>query len=105
MNFFDKQIGMAKNNYNYFFMRLLSGILKIICKLAIMLLVSNIFNFLIINIIVLIYTIYSLFSIYNLYNYYIEIMGDIKNTLCFSDFLFKFDFSNRIFKGMVKYGK
>lgn len=108
MNYLDKQIKIAKENYNYFFMKLIFGILSIIFKLSIMLLISSIFNYVIINIIALIYTIYSFYNIVNICKYYFSIINDIKNTLGYSDLAFEIDFSlfdNNIFKGVVKYGK
>lgn len=108
MNYLDKQIIMAKNNYNYFFMKLLLSVLKIIFKLSIVLLISSIFNYLIINIIAIIYTIYSLFAVLYFSKYYIDIINDIKNTLGYNNYSFEIDFSlidKNIFKGMLKYGK
>lgn len=108
MNYLDKQIRAAKDNYNYFFMKLIFSNLNIIFKLSIMLLISSIFNYTIINIITLIYTIYSLYCIINICNYYFNIIKDIKDTLGYSDLSFEIDFSlfdNNIFKGVVKYGK
>lgn len=108
MNYFDKQIRTAKDNYNYFFMKLIFGILNIIFRLSIMLLISIIFNYTIINIIALIYTVYSFYNIVNICKYYFNIINDIKDTLGYSDLYFEIDFSlfdNNIFKGVVKYGK
>ena len=108
MNYLDKQIRDAKNNYNYFFVKLIFGILSIIFNLSIMLLISSVFNYVIINIIALFYTIYSFFKIINICKYYFSIINDIKNTLGYSDLFFEIDFSlfdNNIFKGVVKYGK
>ena len=108
MNYLDKQIRIAKDNYNYFFMRLLFSILKIIFKLSIVLLTSSIFNYLIINIIVLLYVFYSIYQLYYVIKYYTSIINDIKNTLGYNEYCFEIDFSlvnNSIFKGMVKYGK
>jgi len=108
MNYLDKQIKDAKYNYNYFFIVLIFGILKILFKLAIMLLLSSIFNYVIINIIVLLYTFYSLYNIYYLCDYYFDIINDIKNTLGFSDLSFEIDFSLihiKYLEGVLKYGK
>ena len=108
MNYLDKQIRIAKDNYNYFFMRLIFSVLKVIFKLSFILLLSSVFNYLIINIIALIYTIYSLCNIYFIIKYYSGIINEIKDTLGYDDYSFELDFNlvnNNIFKGMVKYGK
>ena len=108
MNFFNEQVKIAKDNYNYFFMRLFFSILKIVFKLSCLLLLSSIFNYLVINIIVLIATIYYLYNVYYICSYYFDIINDIKDTLGYNNYSFELDFSlinNNIFKGMVKYGK
>lgn len=108
MNYLDEQMICAKDNYNYFFMKLLFGILKVIIYLSIVLLISIIFNYLFINIIALIYTIYSMYAIYSVIKYYTDIINDIKNTLGYNYYSFEIDFSlinKNIFKGIVKYGK
>ena len=108
MKFLDQQIRIAKDNYNYFFMKLLFSVLKIIFNLSVVLLFSSVFNNLVINIIALIYTIYSMYSIYFVSIYYINIINDIKDTLGYNDYIFEIDFSqvnNSVIKGLVKYGK
>ena len=108
MSFLDKQIREAKDNYNYFFMRLFFSVLKIILKLLCVLLISGIFNYLFINIIALIYTIYSLYCLYDICNYYFNIICEIKETLRYNEFSFVIDFclvNNSILKGILKYGK
>jgi hypothetical protein len=49
MKFLDKQISEARNNYNYFFIKLIFSIFKNIFKLSIILLISSIFDYTIIN--------------------------------------------------------
>ena len=44
-SFFDKQVKLAYDNYNYFFMKMIVKILQISLKLAIVLLISEIFNY------------------------------------------------------------
>ena len=71
----DNQIEIAKYNYNYFFTKMIVKILQTCFKLSCILLISEIFNYTIINIIAIIYTIISLFNIYiiiNNYKYIIE---------------------------------
>ena len=43
-SFFDKQVKLAYDNYNYFFMKMIVKILQISLKLATVLLISEIFN-------------------------------------------------------------
>lgn len=108
MNYLEKQFRDAKDNYNYFFVKLVFDILKILVKLSIMLLISSIFNYVIINIIVLVYTFYAIYNIYSLCNYYFDIIYDIKNTIGYSDLSFEIDFSLiniNYLKGALKYGK
>lgn len=108
MNYLDKQFKEAQDNYNYFFVKLIFSIFKIIVWLAFMLLISSIFNYTIINIIALIYTIYALFNIYNTLKYYSIIITDIKETLKLDSLSWKIDtnlLNINFFKGVVKYGK
>ena len=56
----DNQIEVAKYNYNYFFTKMIVKILQTCFKLSCILLISEIFNYTIINIIAIIYTIISL---------------------------------------------
>lgn len=98
----------AKENYNYFFMKLLFGILKVIINLSVVLFISVIFNYLIFNIIALVYTIYSMYVIYSVIKYYTDIISDIKNTLGYNYYSFEIDFSlinKNFFKGILRYGK
>ena len=108
MNYLDKQIKHARDNYNYFFIKLIFCILKNMIKLSIMFLLSSIFNYTCINIIVLLYTIYTIYNIYSLCVYYFNIINDIKDTLGYEELTFEIDFSLidvKFLKGMVKYGK
>ena len=108
MKYFERQIKEAKDNYNYFFMKLIIDILKVLMKLSIILLITCILNYTIINILALIYTIYSLFIIGWLYKYYFNIINDIKDTLGYSKLSFEVDFNfiNRgILRSVIKYGK
>jgi len=108
MNYLEKQFRDAKDNYNFFFVKLVFDILKILVKLSIILLISSIFNYFIVNIIVFIYIFYVIFNIYNLSNYYFGIISDIKETMGYSDLSFEIDFSLiniNYLKGALKYGK
>lgn len=107
MNYFDRQIDDARSNYNYFFIKLFFSILKIIFKLSIILIISNVFNLTFINIMAICYTIYSFYEIYRVCTYYIDIINDIKNTLEIN-LVFEINFNNiskNILNGVVKYGK
>ena len=76
-NNWQKQVEEAQNNCNYFFNKLLSCILSIILKLLSIILISIIFNYLIINIIAILYTFYSLYSLMEVTSYYMNIIKDI----------------------------
>ena len=101
----DNQIEIAKYNYNYFFTKMIVKILQTCFKLSCILLISEIFNYIIINIIAIIYTIISLFNIYiSNYKYIIE---DIRKTLKL-EVSFEIDLntiSDKLFKGILNYGK
>lgn len=101
MNNINNQLETAKYNYNYFIMKMIIRILQECFKLSCVLLISDIFNYTIINIITIIYTIISLFSIYN-------IIEDIRTTLGIDKLSFEIDvnvISNNLFKGFLSYGK
>ena len=103
----DNQIETAKYNYNYFFMKMIVKILQVCFKLASVLLISEIFNYTIINIIAIIYTIISLFSIYIIISNYKYIIEDIRKTLKL-EVSFEIDLntmSDKLFKGILNYGK
>lgn len=107
-SYFDKQVRLAYDNYNYFFMKMIVKILQISLKLACILLISGIFNYTFINIIALIYTIISIYSMYETICNYKYIIMDIKDTLGFENVSFEIDLnyiSNNIFKGLLNYGK
>ncbi|MGM9876574.1 MAG: hypothetical protein ACI310_05030 [Bacilli bacterium] len=105
--FLNNQIEEAKYNYNYFFMQMIIKILRVCFKLSFVLLLSSIFNYLIINILAIICTIISFINIYDIIRKYKYIIDDIKNTLDI-DYLFELDFnviSSNLFKGIFNYGK
>ena len=107
-NYLNNQIEIAKYNYNYFFMKMITKILQICFKLAFVLLVSEIFNYTIINIIAIIYTIISLFNIYIIIRDYKYIIEDIRDTLGIKELAFEIDLntiSDNIIKGILNYGK
>ena len=107
-NYYNEQVLVAQENYNYFFAKLICCIMQIFIKLSIVLLIDVIFNFTIINIISLIYVIYAMMTIFKCISYYMDIIYDIKNTLNLSNLSFEIDFSlihYDFFKGIVEYGK
>ena len=104
----DNQIETAKYNYNYFFMKMIVKILQVCFKLASVLLISEIFNYTIINIIAIIYTIISLFNIYIIISNYKYIIEDIRKTLKLEELSFEIDLntiSDNLIKGILNYGK
>lgn len=105
--FLNNQIEEAKYNYNYFFMQMIIKILRVCFKLSFVLLLSSIFNYLIINILAIICTVISFINIFDIIKKYKYIVDDIKNTLGI-DYLFELDFnviSSNLFKGIFNYGK
>ena len=108
MNNINNQLETARYNYNYFIMKMIIRILQVCFKLSCILLISDIFNYIIINIITIIYTIISLFSIYNIIINYNNIIEDIRTTLGIDKLSFEIDvnvISNNLFKGFLNYGK
>ena len=108
MNNINNQLETARYNYNYFIMKMIIRILQECFNLSCVLLISDIFNYTIINIITIIYTIISLFSIYNIIINYNNIIEDIRTTLGIDKLSFEIDvnvISNNLFKGFLSYGK
>lgn len=106
-NYINNQLEEAKYNYNYFFMKMIIKVLQVCFKLSFILLLSSIFNYLIINIIAIICTVISFISIYNIIKNYMYIIEDIGNTLNM-DLSFELDLnvlSSNLFKGMFNYGR
>lgn len=107
-NFLKKQIENAKENYNYFFIKLIFSIIQIFLYLMLILIISSIINNIFINIIALLYTFYSIYKIVTITKYYKDIINDIKETLGYENLTFEIDLKNiegNLFKGVVKYGK
>lgn len=106
--FLNKQLIDAKENYAYFFVKLVFSIMQIFFKLSIMLLLSTILNNIFINIITLLYTFYSLHNVSYTINYYSSVMNDIKNTIGYDELYLEIDLKlikGNIINGMVRYGK
>ena len=108
VDFLEKQINEAKENYNYFCIKLIICIMKNIFKLSIILLLSSIFNYFIINVIAIICTVYYFFILFDIIKYYSNIIKDIKDTVGYEELCFEinFDLLNKdIFRGKIKYGR
>ena len=106
--YFNNQKITAYDNYNYFIMKMIVKVIICTLKLSIMLVISSIFNYLLINIIAIIYTIISIFKVYEIIYNYKYIINDIKNTLDYQSISFEIDLNaitNNIFKGLISYGK
>lgn len=106
--FLEEQILEAKNNYNYFIMQMISQIIDALFKLSIVLLISSIFNYIIINIIALILTFYTLYKIYQIIDNYLFIINDIRTTLNIKELTFEIDLAeikNTFLRNLVNYGK
>ena len=107
-NYLEQQIIDARNNYNYFFVKLIFKTIQVIFWLSIALLISSIFDFLIINIMTIVLTIYAFYKIFSIYRYYSKIIREIKETLNIDELIFEVDFSKiktNLFKGELKYGE
>ena len=107
-NLINKQIIDAQNNFNYFFMVIITKIFKWLSLLAVILLISEIINNIIINIITLIFTFYIFYKIYITIDIYKYILDDIKTTLTDIKFNYIIDlkiFKNNLLRKEVKYGK
>lgn len=107
-SYLKEQKRIAYNNYNYFFMKMIIDIIRVSLKLAILLLINEIFDYTVINIITIIYFIISIFRVYEITNKYKYIIYDIRDTLGYDKFSFEIDLNvigNNIFKGLLSYGK
>lgn len=105
-SYIDVQKNNAINNINFFFMKMIIKILQVFIKLAFVLMISEIFNYTIVNIIALIYTFISIYNIYEISGNYIYIIRDIRNTLNIKNISFEIDLntiSNNLFKGILSY--
>lgn len=108
MNYIEKQMRDAQNNYNYFFIKLIFSILKDIFKLSVVFVIGGFFSNFITNIFMLFFTIYIIYNIISICNYYIHIIKDIKNTIDLESYVFEIDFkliNFNIFRGVIKYGR
>lgn len=106
--FLNNQIINAKDNFNYFFMKLIAVILQNLLKISIVLLFNQIFNYLIINMLSIIIIVYFMYNIYNIIDNYSKILNDIKDTLPNENIFYEIDLNilaDSLFKRKVKYGK
>lgn len=107
-SYFNNQKIIAYDNYNYFVMVMVVKVIIYLLRLSIVLIISSIFNYLLINIITIIYTIISIFWVYEVISNYKYIINDIRYTLDYDGLSFEIDLSvitNGIFKGLISYGK
>lgn len=103
--FFDKQKIEAKSNYNYFIMRMIFKVLLISFKLSFALILSQLFNNIIIKIFSLIYVASSIYNIYFNIRKYNKILKDIKETININNSYIEIDFSGNLLKKVINYGK
>ena len=106
-SFLSKQKEKAYEIYNYFITRMIISILKICFSLAIILLISEIFDYLMINIIALIYTLISIYKIHIVIDNYVYILKDISDTLKLRNYTFVLDFNraSKLSSKGLNYGK
>lgn len=106
--FFNNQIMMAKNNFNYFFMKMIVKIFQNIFKIASILLISQICNLLFVNILSILLIITTIYNIYEIVTNYSQILKDIKNTLPNENICYEIDLntlSNNLFRIGERYGR
>ena len=104
-SYLDRQMINVKENYNYFMSKLITSVLKILCKLSIILLIGSILNNTIFIIFEILFTIYSLYNTIYILNYYFDIMKDIKETAKLEDNYFEIDLNlvqSNLFSGIIK---
>lgn len=107
-SFLEKQINTAKDNLNYFFMKMITKIIKLFIVFTCVLLINQIFDTLFINIITLIFTLFFIFRVYKIIDEYTYILNDIKNTFNTTKFSFIVDtdiIKKDLIGMVVKYGK
>lgn len=101
----EKQKKIAKDNYNYFLVKLIFKILFILLKLSLILIIYSLIDNIIFNLFVILYIVASIFSIvYNLVKYY-YILNEIKLSLNMDNSFLVIDFRNDIIKKVFSYGK
>lgn len=108
MSLLDRQILKAKDNFNYFFMIMISKILRLLVILALILLISQIINITFIYQMVVILILLSFYKIFQIIKYYTYILEDIRSTLPHENIYYVIDFSlmkKIIFKKSENYGR
>lgn len=104
----EKQKRDAKINFNYFFMVMITKIIKVFILLTCILLFNVFIDRLVVNIISLIATITSIYIIYQIINKYRYILNDIKNTFNDEEFIYIIDTNivrDSLLNKVPKYGK
>lgn len=107
-NFLTAQFIIAKDNLNYFFMRMLANILKFLFKISICLIINSFINVLAINIMLILYIIYTIYNMVKNIIYYINIINDLRTNLEIKDLSFEIDMrqlKNFLFERRIYYGR
>ena len=107
-SFLEKQINVAKDNFNYFFMKMITKIIKLFIVFTCILLINQFFDTLFMNIITLLFTLIFIFRVYKIIDEYTYILNDIKNTFIDIEFPFIVDtnvIKNDLIGMVVKYEK
>jgi len=104
-SFFDKQKLHAKENYNYFFMKMVFKIILTSFKISTILIFRQIVNNYIINIFTIIFIIFLIYNICENIIKYNKILKDIKKTLNINDLYIEIDLRGNLLKKVLNYGK
>lgn len=103
--FLDRQKNIAKKNYNYFVSSMICKVLFLCFKISFVLILNQIFNFLVVNILCFIYILSIIYSIYKVIVNYNFLLKDIRNTLNMDNFSFEIDLNFSFIKKVFTYGK
>ncbi|MBQ8193026.1 MAG: hypothetical protein IJZ46_03035 [Bacilli bacterium] len=103
--FLENQKNIAKKNYNYFITCMIYKVLFLSFKLSFVLILNQIFNFLIFNVLCILYVLFIIYSIYKVIVNYNFLLKDIRNTLNLDYISFELDLNFSFIKKVFTYGK
>lgn len=104
----EKQKREAQRNFNYFFMVMITKIIKVFIVLTCVLLFHCFINILLVKIISLVTVMISISLIYKIIDRYRYILNDIKKTFNNEEFIYIIDTNiarNLLLRKLPKYGK
>ena len=107
-NYVNNQIKDANNNFNYFLVRLITLIVRVIFIISLILIINSFISSTFVNVISIIFMILYGIHVFNKVSYYSEVMLDIKSTIPKEKISYELDINtlsdNLITKGF-NYGK